>query len=84
MHGAIHPLPQYAFMAWCSVKKTAQGQLSNNSFPTYKSYETECCSITMRNNKSDIAMGIFSACTETLQIGCPRMNAGLINIYVYH
>jgi hypothetical protein len=23
--GAIHPLPQYAFMAWCSVK--AQGQL---------------------------------------------------------
>jgi len=27
MHGAIPPLPQYAFMAWCSVKKTAQGQL---------------------------------------------------------
>jgi hypothetical protein len=26
MSGAIHPLPQYAFMAWCSVKK-AQGQL---------------------------------------------------------
>jgi len=25
MHGAIFPLPQYAFMAWCSVK--AQGQL---------------------------------------------------------
>jgi hypothetical protein len=25
MHGAIPPLPQYAFMAWCSVK--AQGQL---------------------------------------------------------
>jgi hypothetical protein len=21
MRGAIHPLPQYAFMAWCSVKK---------------------------------------------------------------
>jgi hypothetical protein len=20
MHGAIHPLPKYAFMAWCSVK----------------------------------------------------------------
>jgi hypothetical protein len=26
MCGAIPPLPQYAFMAWCSVKK-AQGQL---------------------------------------------------------
>jgi hypothetical protein len=25
MSGAIHPLPQYAFMVWCSVK--AQGQL---------------------------------------------------------
>jgi hypothetical protein len=25
MSGAIHPLPQYALMAWCSVK--AQGQL---------------------------------------------------------
>jgi hypothetical protein len=28
MHGAIPQLPQYAFMAWCSVKKKkAQGQL---------------------------------------------------------
>jgi len=26
--GAILPLRQYAFMAWCSVKKEAQGQLS--------------------------------------------------------
>jgi hypothetical protein len=26
MSGAIHPLPQYAFMAWCLVK--AQGQLT--------------------------------------------------------
>jgi hypothetical protein len=25
MHGSILPLPQYVFMAWCSVK--AQGQL---------------------------------------------------------
>jgi hypothetical protein len=25
MSGAIHPLPQYAFMAWCLVK--ARGQL---------------------------------------------------------
>jgi hypothetical protein len=27
MSGAIHPLPQYAFMVWCLVKKKAQGQL---------------------------------------------------------
>jgi hypothetical protein len=27
MRGAIPPLPQYAFMAWCSVKNKAQGQL---------------------------------------------------------
>jgi hypothetical protein len=27
MRGAIPPLPQYAFMAWCSVKEKAQGQL---------------------------------------------------------
>jgi len=23
MRGAVHPLPQYAFMAWCSVKVQA-------------------------------------------------------------
>jgi hypothetical protein len=27
MHGAILIFPRYAFMAWCSVKKKAQGQL---------------------------------------------------------
>jgi hypothetical protein len=27
MNGTIPALPQYAFMAWCSVKKIAQGQL---------------------------------------------------------
>jgi hypothetical protein len=27
MHGAILPLPQYAFMAWCLFKKKAQGPL---------------------------------------------------------
>jgi hypothetical protein len=31
MGGAIHPLPQYAFMAWCSVKRsTAQLYLYSN------------------------------------------------------
>jgi hypothetical protein len=27
MRGAIPPLPQYAFMAWCSVEEKALGQL---------------------------------------------------------
>jgi hypothetical protein len=27
MRGAIPPLPQYAFMAWYTVTKTAQGQI---------------------------------------------------------
>jgi hypothetical protein len=27
MLGAAPPLPKYTFMAWCSVKKKAQGQL---------------------------------------------------------
>jgi len=27
MRGAIHHLLRYAFMAWCSVEKEAQGQL---------------------------------------------------------
>jgi hypothetical protein len=31
MSGAIHSLPQYAFMAWCSVK--AQGQLYLYLYP---------------------------------------------------
>jgi len=31
MRGALHPLLQYAFMAWCSVK--AQGQLY--TLPTF-------------------------------------------------
>jgi hypothetical protein len=38
MPGAISPLPQYAFMAWCSVRK-AQGQLY-----LYLFYGYETCS----------------------------------------
>jgi hypothetical protein len=30
MSGAIHPLPQYAFMAWCLVKKHR-----DNFYPIY-------------------------------------------------
>jgi hypothetical protein len=34
MSGAIHPFPQYAFMAWCSVK--AQGQLYLYLYSNYR------------------------------------------------
>jgi hypothetical protein len=34
MSGAILPLPQYAFMAWCSFKK-AQGQLHVYFYDTW-------------------------------------------------
>jgi hypothetical protein len=39
MSGAIPPLPQYAFMAWCSAK--AQGQLYLYFFfySSYNSYD---------------------------------------------
>jgi hypothetical protein len=38
MSGAIHPLPQYAFMALCSVKKKAQGQLYLYLYPIHITY----------------------------------------------
>jgi hypothetical protein len=41
MSGALHSLPQYAFMAWWSVKKIAQGQLYFYLYLTKK----------MKNNK---------------------------------
>jgi hypothetical protein len=36
MSGAIPPLPQYAFMAWCSVE--AQGQLYLYLYLLYMNY----------------------------------------------
>jgi len=35
MRGSISPLPQYAFMAWCSVKEQAQLYLYLTDFQTY-------------------------------------------------
>jgi hypothetical protein len=29
MRGAVSPLPQYPFMAWCSVKKQGQTKKAN-------------------------------------------------------
>jgi hypothetical protein len=42
MRGAIHSLPQYAFVAWCSVKNKAQGQVYlyfARKYGGYKEYE---------------------------------------------
>jgi hypothetical protein len=42
MRGAIPPLAQYAFMAWCSVKDKAQGQLYLYfTLGVFKSFRTE-------------------------------------------
>jgi hypothetical protein len=41
MRGAILPLPQYAFMAWCSVKRKAQGQL----YLIFAMIGTECANV---------------------------------------
>jgi len=38
MHGTIHPLPQYDFMAWYSVEKEAQGQIYLHLLPACKLY----------------------------------------------
>jgi hypothetical protein len=37
MLGAIHPLPQYAFMAWCSVKKITGTTLPLSLWIDYQS-----------------------------------------------
>jgi hypothetical protein len=44
MRGAIPPLPQYDFMAWCSVKKKYRGKFTftfrtNTSVLTYFTFE---------------------------------------------
>jgi hypothetical protein len=41
MSGAIPPLPQYALMAWCSVK--AQGQLYLLPLPVYAVEQPSFC-----------------------------------------
>jgi hypothetical protein len=53
MRGAIHPLPQYAFMAWCPVKK----QHRNNFTFTF----------TLPNFIFVTAMAIFSSNFEGRQ-----------------
>jgi hypothetical protein len=45
MSGAIHPLPQYAFMAWCLVKK------HRDNFTFYLLYGCETWSLTLRKEQ---------------------------------
>jgi hypothetical protein len=52
MSGAIHPLPQYAFMAWCSVK--AQGQLYLYCSQSFIQCEVEALSV--REKQLELAL----------------------------
>jgi hypothetical protein len=52
MRGAIHPLPQYAFMAWCSVK--AQGQLHLLPFLKVKQTEKRLLRVTFRPKREEV------------------------------
>jgi hypothetical protein len=40
MHGTIPPLPQYAFMAWCSVKERHR---DNFTFTIYTALDENSC-----------------------------------------
>jgi hypothetical protein len=68
MRGAIPPLPQYAFLAWCSVK--TQGQLHLYILP-----------IGLRSDitLNKIPMGRDPACTKVL---CHHVPGGTKNIEV--
>jgi hypothetical protein len=63
MSGAIHPLPQYAFMEWCSVK--AQGQLHLHLYKknTVVSKRLE----SQLPNSAICSLSLFD--TETLSMG---------------
>jgi len=70
MHGAIPPLPQYAFMAWCSVK--AQGQ---PNFFTLQVFLISCVGVEFNtvqstSNKSDrLEINCQSEHTATHHVG---------------
>jgi hypothetical protein len=42
VHGAVPPLPQYAFMAWCSVKAQTCA-LSYKIITAFSDNVTKCC-----------------------------------------
>jgi hypothetical protein len=46
MHGAIHPLPQYAFKAWCSVEKHRDNFTFNLTFRKPPPFFANFCSVT--------------------------------------
>jgi hypothetical protein len=57
MSGAIPPLPQYAFMAWCLVKAQGQLYLLDRVFSQFHKYHMK---ILLRDNNSKVGReGIF-------------------------
>jgi hypothetical protein len=54
MSGAIHPYPQYAFMAWCSVKKSTEKTLPETLYKKQYTFERHATFvktfIRMKNN----------------------------------
>jgi hypothetical protein len=56
MSGAIPPLPQYAFMEWCSVKKTITGTILPFLLYLYK-----CLSRNIKVGKSRVNLGRLGA-----------------------
>jgi hypothetical protein len=56
MRGAIHPLPQNAFMAWCSVEKKAEGQLYLKQDPLHVTYEVVSKSFRTRRLERELQM----------------------------
>jgi hypothetical protein len=63
MSGVIHPLPQYAFMVWCSVK--AQGQ-----FYIYLSPETFGYTLAEFQNGPEAFFFFFFFQTGVRQTAC--------------
>jgi hypothetical protein len=85
MSGAIPPLPQYAFMAWCLVK--AQGQLYLLPFPLQENIPNYLLQILLTVNKnSSIITNLYNATdcqivNQGEQQECP-LSPTLLNIYM--
>jgi hypothetical protein len=60
MRGAIPPLPQYVFMAWCLVKHRDNFTFTFSPFPQYKRYSLilqSCCSTNHFNSRYLVLYG---------------------------
>jgi hypothetical protein len=64
MRGAISPLPQYVFMAWCLVKHRERSRskyfpcnLAQRCCHCWKYLRSSCCGIESRDSSFGIALG---------------------------